>query len=151
MKKTSPGQPGLEKGISRTKRKYNRVSKDCPYWGPLDQIIEIEQIVLGTILWEPNKLNEAKAIMTPKNFRYEKHQIIYSAMLDIDESRRDLDVCSLCEQLQEQGELDSVGGSLYITYLTTIVIGEKVSSDLRNTNDILKSLVESREDNANAV
>jgi replicative DNA helicase len=78
---------------------------------------EYEQKLLGHLLWEPGQLMQAIKTLKPCDFRYEKHALIFNAMLELNKEGIELNVLTLWEQLRENGNLETAGGSSYITYL----------------------------------
>jgi len=84
------------------------------------QLEEAEQMTLGGILIHTERLEVVKNVLKPEDFRYEKHSMIYSAMLDMELQNIPLDVVTLFEVLDERGQLDSVGRASYLTYLCEI-------------------------------
>lgn len=88
-----------------------------------------ERFILGEILWEPEKLTTVRRKLRPEDFKYERHQVIFAAMLTLADNGSELDDFNLFECLERRGELEAVGGSLYLTYLTQLVISERVRRD----------------------
>jgi len=84
------------------------------------QLEEAEQMTLGGILIHTERLAVVKNVLKPEDFRYEKHSMIYSAMLDMARQNIPLDVVTLFEVLEECGHLDYVGRARYLTYLCQI-------------------------------
>jgi len=84
------------------------------------QIEEAEQMTLGGILLYPERLLQIKSVLKPKDFRYEKHQLIYGALLDMAKQGVPIDAYTLWCFLDKHGQLDSVGRGSYITYLCQI-------------------------------
>jgi len=108
--------------------------------GNVIDLREREQMILGMILWEPERFVEAKATLKPEDFRFEKHQVIYRAMLHLEDKGMELSVINLFDYLKDQGELETVGGSPYLTYLPQVVLVERTAWDSFETDCILKSL-----------
>lgn len=121
-----------KKGKYRTKLVSGR--------GQVKDVMEREQMILGMILWEPERFVEAKATLKPEDFRFEKHQVIYRAMLHLEDKGVELSVINLFDHLKDQGELETVGGSPYLTYLPQVVLAERIACDSFETDCILKSL-----------
>jgi len=81
---------------------------------------EAEQRTLGGILLNPERLLQVKAVLNLKDFRYEKHRLIYGAMLDMEKRDIAIDVYSLWCVIDEKGKLDKVGRASYLSYLCEI-------------------------------
>lgn len=105
---------------------------------------ESEQIIIGEILWNAELLIKAKKILNPLDFKYEKHQIIFQSMLDMENQGVPIDVLTLWNYLNEKGELENVGGSPYLTYLCEIVISETIKTDSEETDKVLSIFFKGR-------
>ena len=108
--------------------------------------MEAEQSVLGTIILDPEKLNDIAAILRADDFYLEQHVRIYEAMRDIF-ARADahLDAVTLLEELVSNGTLDEAGGKNYITVLAESVPSVANLSDyVRIIKDkaVLRRLIE---------
>jgi len=88
-----------------------------------DGVEVAEQKTLGMILWNPEKLEQVRTKLSPNDFRYEKHRLIFRAMLDLTKQNLIIDVLSLWKFLKERNELELAGGSSYITYITLVAYG----------------------------
>ncbi|MGN1121118.1 MAG: replicative DNA helicase, partial [Eubacteriales bacterium] len=108
--------------------------------------MEAEQSVLGTIILDPEKLNDIAAVLRADDFYLEQHERIYEAMRDIF-ARADahLDEVTLLEELVANGTLDEAGGKSYITVLAQSVPSVANLSDyVRIIKDkaVLRRLIE---------
>ncbi len=107
----------------KTGSRYNNYShKKDKYPLLFSRIEAAEQEVLGRILWNPDLITQAIDVLKPEDFRYERHKYIFNAMLLLRSQDTPIDELSLWSFLKERGELDYVGGSLYITYLPLVAI-----------------------------
>jgi len=89
---------------------------------PLPQNIEAEQSVLGSILIDCSVIDTVLNIITPDDFYKESHQKIYRAMGEMHKKNIPIDVFTLYDYMKSSGQLlEEVGGSSYLTLLTTIV------------------------------
>ncbi len=93
----------------------NRLEKIPP------QSREAEMSVLGCMLFEDNALVRAIELLRPEFFYDENHQKIFSVMQALFEKNRPVDLVTLSEELKNRAELEAVGGSSYLTHLTTAV------------------------------
>lgn len=88
---------------------------------------EAEQVVLGSILHFPKCLLEVRELLTEASFYYPHHQIIFSALIGLDDRRWPIDTVTLVENLTAS-QFKDIGGGEYIQTLmdTTAVGGEAV-------------------------
>jgi replicative DNA helicase len=78
---------------------------------------ESERAVLGGILLDPGVLPTISGRLRADDFYLERHQVLYQAMLDLQEEQVEIDLRTLQAKLEQQGHFDSVGG---IGYLATL-------------------------------
>ena len=84
--------------------------------------MEAEQSVLGTVILDPERLNDIASLLRPEDFYLEQHERIYEAMRDIFmRPDTNLDEVTLLEELIENGTLDEAGGKEYIKVLASSV------------------------------
>jgi hypothetical protein len=85
---------------------------------PLPHTIEAERSILGAILLNNNTIKLAIEKLKPEDFFHDHHRRIYHQMIALSEMAQAIDLVTLTEQLQRSGELESVGGSAYVSQLT---------------------------------
>jgi replicative DNA helicase len=81
------------------------------------QNIDAEMALLGSIMLRPLGLNEIMDSVHRDSFYVEKHRIIYQAMHDLARRNEPIDLVSLTAVLREQSNLDSIGGTTYLSEL----------------------------------
>lgn len=82
------------------------------------QAIDVEEIVLGSMMLERTCIDEVTNIITSAAFYKEAHQQIYDAIIDLTRKNEPADLATVAEQLRENGTLEQIGGCFYITGLT---------------------------------
>lgn len=83
--------------------------------------LDAEQATLGSIMLNPNALNEIIDIIQFESFYAEKHRIIFKAMIDLFSQSEPIDLLSLSTSLKNRGQLEQIGGRAYLTDLTNSV------------------------------
>lgn len=83
---------------------------------------ELEQVILGAIMLEPNSMSRISDIIHSKAFYKHEHQIIFEAMNQIFKEGKTIDMLIVTQQVRKMGELERVGGPLYISQLTDRVV-----------------------------
>ena len=82
------------------------------------QALETEQAVLGAILKDPEAMNVVlETIQDPADFYAPKHQMIFQAALDLICVSEPVDLTTVVSRLQDMGQLDKVGGRVYLVEL----------------------------------
>ncbi len=108
------------------------------------QNIEAEQCVLGCILIEAGALLKVLEILEPDDFYKERHSIIYSAIIDLFDRNEPQDLVTVHNELKRKGQLDAVGGAVYLAELTeTVPVASNVDYYARIVRDkaILRRLI----------
>ena len=85
------------------------------------QALDLEESVLGALMLEKEALTNIIDILKPENFYKDAHKEIYQAIIDLFNNSQPIDLLTVTNQLKKNGTLDIVGGSYYVTKLTTRV------------------------------
>ncbi len=83
------------------------------------QAIEAEEAVLGCMLIDAESVPRAMHHVNVDSFYNSSHSVIFSNMLELFEENVAIDSISLIEKLKKSGQLESVGGSFFITGLSS--------------------------------
>lgn len=74
-----------------------------------------EGSILSAMLNQAVPVGEVKALLVPGDFYATKHQIIAKAIFDLDDMGHTADLVTVCTRLKDQGQLEAVEGSAYVT------------------------------------
>jgi len=85
------------------------------------QNMEAEQAVLGAILLEAEALVSAMERLKSDDFYSVAHQRIYDAMVALNDDNQPIDLVTLASRLQDLGQMEEVGGIIYLTKLANAV------------------------------
>jgi hypothetical protein len=88
---------------------------------PLPSDINAERAVLGSVLLDRDAIVAAKALCAVDDFELDKHQLIYSAMLDCLEERIPPDVVTISAKLKDKNQYDQCAGGSYLWELMDCV------------------------------
>ncbi|HOQ38994.1 MAG: replicative DNA helicase [Fervidobacterium sp.] len=83
--------------------------------------LEAEQALIGSILIEPERLDEIVSIVSSVDFYDTKHRYIFSVFEQLHDENLPIDIISVCDKLRDQGLLEKVGGELYVAQLADSV------------------------------
>src|SRR5688572_6607542 len=83
------------------------------------QSLEAEQSVLGAILIDRDAVVEVAEFLRAEDFYRQAHGRTYRAILDLFERREPIDIVTVSEVLERDGELEAVGGRAYLAGLTS--------------------------------
>ena len=81
--------------------------------------IEAERSVLGGLMLDSDAWDRVSALITGDDFYRSEHRPIFRAMEGLVGQNKPLDIVTLAESLELQGELDTVGGLTYLTELAS--------------------------------
>ncbi len=87
----------------------------------LPQAIEVEEAVLGALLFEKDAIVDVADILSPDSFYRPQHQEIYRAIEQLFKEGHPIDIIAVTDALRKAGKLEMVGGPLYLGELTTKV------------------------------
>ncbi|MDR2791606.1 MAG: replicative DNA helicase [Tannerellaceae bacterium] len=82
------------------------------------QAPDMEEAVLGALMLEKDAWSVVSDILKPTCFYEKRHELIYSAIVDLAVKMEPIDMLTVTEQLKRRGELESIGGPVYIAQLT---------------------------------
>lgn len=85
------------------------------------QNIEAEQSVLGSILLEPSALISSMEFIQANDFYRRAHQLIFQAMIDLNEKNEEIDVITVSNLLETNKQLEDIGGTPYLAELADVV------------------------------
>ena len=81
------------------------------------QAVEVEQAVLGAMMLEQRAIVRAVEILDESCFYHAPHSRIFAAMTELFERGTAVDQLTLTEELKRRGQLDDVGGVVYLAKL----------------------------------
>ncbi len=99
------------------------------------QNIEAERSVLGAMLIDEEAIGVAIEIIEVDSFYVEAHRQIFTAILELFNQHKNVDLITLSDHLKSQGFLDAVGG---VTYLTQLVDYVPTSANISHYAQIVK-------------
>lgn len=85
------------------------------------QAVEIEELVIGSILLESDTLTRVTEILRPQCFYHERTREVFKAILSLDKKNHAIDIATVCEELKRTGKLEIVGGAYGVSTLSNKV------------------------------
>lgn len=82
---------------------------------------ELEEAVLGALMLERDAYITVCDILKPESFYEPQNQKIYAAIQSLGAAQRPIDMLTVTEQLRLNGDLEAVGGPVFISELTSRV------------------------------
>ncbi len=85
------------------------------------QAVDLEEAVIGAMMLEQTAVNTVIDILKPSSFYKENHSKIYEAIIALFQKGEPIDILTVTHALRKQGDLEIIGGPLYISQLTNRV------------------------------
>lgn len=85
------------------------------------QALDVEKAVLGALMIDKDAYAVVCEILYPESFYEKRNQKVYTAIRDLSMAELPVDVLTVTEQLAKNGDLDEVGGPVYIAELSSRV------------------------------
>ncbi len=82
------------------------------------QAIELEEVVLGSILCENGAFSRSSVLITSDVFYKTSHATIYNSCKDLYDKSSPIDIMTVQHNLELKGELEKCGGMMYLAELT---------------------------------
>ena len=76
-----------------------------------------EQATLGSCLIDSTAFDRVSEFLSADSWYWDKHRIIYTAIHALHFENKPIDVMAVGTRLKQQGQLEAVGGNLYLTEL----------------------------------
>lgn len=106
--------------------------------------IEAEQSVLGAVMLDNDAWDNVIERVSEKDFYRYEHRLIFKAIIHLVTKSHPFDVLTLAEALKELGELENVGGEVYLfelTQSTPSASNVKAYADIVRERSILRQLI----------
>jgi replicative DNA helicase len=101
----------------------NKPRYNPPAIGPTDfgklppSAVDLEETTLGALLLSPNAIFDIADDFVPEVFYKSEHQITASAILDLFQQDKPIDMLTTSEMLRSKKQLDEIGGIVYLMKL----------------------------------
>lgn len=105
-------------GRRPAQRKTVEVRQTDEYGHLQPQALDLEHAVLGALMIESDAYSRVCEILRPDSFYEVRNQKIYTAIQALAADEDPIDMLTVMEKLRALGELENVGGPVYITQLT---------------------------------
>jgi len=86
------------------------------------QALDMEEAVLGAVMLEKESVITVLDILKAESFYKEAHQKIFKAVTDLNTREFPVDLYTVTEELRANNLLESVGGPVYLTQLTSKIV-----------------------------
>lgn len=96
-------------------------AKEIPAGKVPPQNLDAEKSLLGAVLIDEETLADISEHVKPKDFYDKRHAMIFGGMMRLYEHHKPVDLLTLTDELKKKDELDTIGGSAYLTELTNYV------------------------------
>lgn len=94
-----------------------------------------ERFVIGSMIIDKNAAEKALPELKQEDFYFSNHQIIFEALLELNNSSEDINLVSVKEHLKKTGSLEKIGGIRFLLSSTESIIS---TSNIKSHIKILK-------------
>lgn len=103
-------------------KKYTKPPLEAHLFGKVQpQALELEGVVLGALMLDREAVPQVRGILREADFYDPRNVGIYKAICDVFDQNAPVDLITVSQQLRKNGELDKVGGPVYLVELTNKV------------------------------
>ncbi len=103
---------------SKSKKAVNLETLGLEMGNKPPQALDFEEAVLGAMLIEPNCVEDAIDELDSSCFYDPKHRMIFEAMYSLVNEHESLDLLSVKQRLEAQGNLETIGGAVRLAALS---------------------------------
>lgn len=96
-------------------------TKDIPAGKIPPQNLDAEMSLLGAVLIDEETLADISEHVKGQDFYDKRHGLIYDAMMRLYEKHKPVDLLTLTDELKKKNDIETIGGSAYLTELTNYV------------------------------
>ena len=82
------------------------------------QALDVEKTVLGALMIDKDAYSVVCEILHPESFYEPRNQKIYAAIRELSMKEKPVDIVTVTDQLSKSGDLEDVGGPVYIAELS---------------------------------
>nr|HMT10139.1 DnaB-like helicase N-terminal domain-containing protein [Ignavibacteria bacterium] len=100
---------------------------------------ELEMNIIGGMIIDNSLIYAVTTILKPKHFYVAANGIIFRAISDLRDRNEPVDLITLTEELKSSGELEAIGGPLYLAELSTAFSSQE--SIIFSANKILENWI----------
>jgi replicative DNA helicase len=100
---------------------------------------DLEMNILGGMMIDNSLIDAVTTILKPKHFYVNANGLIFRAISDLRDRNEPVDIITLTEELKSRGELDAIGGPLYLAELSTAFSSQE--SIIFSANKILENWI----------
>ena len=111
--------------------------------------IDAEKALLGAIILKPEVMHDVSVIIFRESFYAEKHRVVFQTLFEIFSKGDPIDLISISSRLENQKQLESIGGGAYLTELVETVPAAgnaQYYAELVQAKSILRSLIHAAEE-----
>lgn len=105
-----------------------------------NRAVQAEQVLLGTVIKNNDKLLDAIEILKPEDFYSTKHKVIYSTMIDMFKNDMPIETIAINDYLK--GDIGKVGG---LSYLMSLEDGAMRTENVKHYASIIKEYSRKRQ------
>jgi len=103
------------------RRPHKQQPVDNTYGHLQPQALDVEKAVLAALMIDRDAYAVVCELLYPESFYEPRNQKVYAAIRDLSLAEKPVDIMTVTDQLARSGNLEAVGGPLYVTELSSRV------------------------------
>jgi len=126
------------------KAPYKKSDKELEALKMPPHSLEAEQAVMGGLMLDNDAWDHVVERLSERDFYRYEHRLLFRAMAQLSEKSQPFDVITLSETLKNLGELDNVGGDVYLFELsrnTPTAVNIKAYADIVRERSVLRQMI----------
>jgi replicative DNA helicase len=108
----------MPENTSKSRRQRTPQPVDNTYGHLQPQALDVEKTVLGALMIDKDAYSVVCEILHPESFYEPRNQKVYAAIRDLSMKEKPVDIVTVTDQLSKSGDLEDVGGPVYIAELS---------------------------------
>jgi replicative DNA helicase len=103
--------------VARTRASQRKEGSSSLVGGTPPRDLEVEKAVLSALLHDNRAIHAVVNEVKPEDFYHPSHQQLFQSMIALQDANQPVDLHTLANHLNDQKQLDAVGGAVYLAEL----------------------------------
>ncbi len=110
-----------DNNTARTRKTSKQMPVDNTYGHLQPQALDVEKAVLGALMIDRDAYAVVCEILYPESFYEQRNQLIYEAIRSLSMAEKPVDILTVTNELERNGNIEKAGGPIYVTELAANV------------------------------
>lgn len=110
-----------DNNTTKTRKTSKTTPVDNTYGHLQPQALDVEKAVLGALMIDRDAYAVVCEILYPESFYEQRNQLIYEAIRSLSMAEKPVDILTVTNELERNGNIEKAGGPIYVTELAANV------------------------------